>query len=303
MATNATPGDDRCIVCPLSDPLPRPRGKATDTLQQSLYQPLSLSLCRSGVSVLVAVRELPAGLVGCVPVRSDEHELVSAAASGMRDDKPLPKAIHPPPSISIPPIDHHPGPAGPAAYKTPRPIPFPFLHHHRLASPSHTSPRQETIPGAQAPQAIPAALSRSQDQQEKKKKKNAADGGRRVRHHHHQRRRGGVAGGGGGGIRVARMASGNAVVVFSSSGCCMCHVVKRLLLGLGVGPTVYELDHLSPGGRDIQAALSQLLPPGHPPVPVVFVGGRLLGGVEKVMACHINGTLVPLLKQAGALWL
>ncbi|XP_066398571.1 glutaredoxin-C9-like [Miscanthus floridulus] len=105
--------------------------------------------------------------------------------------------------------------------------------------------------------------------------------------------------------RVARMASGNAVVVFSASGCCMCHVVKRLLLGLGVGPTVYELDQMAGtgGGREIQAALSQLLPPGQPPVPVVFVGGRLLGGVEKVMACHINGTLVPLLKQAGALWL
>ncbi|XP_062190430.1 glutaredoxin-C9-like isoform X2 [Phragmites australis] len=105
--------------------------------------------------------------------------------------------------------------------------------------------------------------------------------------------------------RVARMASGNAVVVFSASGCCMCHVVKRLLLGLGVGPTVYELDQLggAGGGREIQAALAQLLPPGQPAVPVVFVGGRLLGGVEKVMACHINGTLVPLLKQAGALWL
>ena len=103
--------------------------------------------------------------------------------------------------------------------------------------------------------------------------------------------------------RVARMASGNAVVVFSASGCCMCHVVKRLLLGLGVGPTVYELDQLGGGGREIQAALAQLLPPGQPPVPVVFVGGRLLGGVDKVMACHINGTLVPLLKQAGALWL
>lgn len=105
--------------------------------------------------------------------------------------------------------------------------------------------------------------------------------------------------------RVARMASGNAVVVFSASGCCMCHVVKRLLLGLGVGPTVYELDQMTGngGGREIQAALAQLLPPGQPPVPVVFVGGRLLGGVEKVMACHINGTLVPLLKQAGALWL
>lgn len=105
--------------------------------------------------------------------------------------------------------------------------------------------------------------------------------------------------------RVARMASGNAVVVFSASGCCMCHVVKRLLLGLGVGPTVYDLDQMAGagGGREIQAALAQLLPPGQPPVPVVFVGGRLLGGVDKVMACHINGTLVPLLKQAGALWL
>uniref|UniRef100_A0A0D3GMC4 Glutaredoxin domain-containing protein n=1 Tax=Oryza barthii TaxID=65489 RepID=A0A0D3GMC4_9ORYZ len=97
--------------------------------------------------------------------------------------------------------------------------------------------------------------------------------------------------------RVARMASGNAVVVFSAS-----RVLHRLLLGLGVGPAVYELDQLA-AAADIQAALSQLLPPGQPPVPVVFVGGRLLGGVEKVMACHINGTLVPLLKQAGALWL
>jgi glutaredoxin 3 len=112
--------------------------------------------------------------------------------------------------------------------------------------------------------------------------------------------------------RVARMAGGNAVVVFSASGCCMCHVVKRLLLGLGVGPTVYELDQMGGLGREIQAALGQLLSSpgpgvggGHhqPAVPVVFVGGRLLGGVEKVMACHINGTLVPLLKEAGALWL
>ncbi|XP_020093123.1 glutaredoxin-C9-like [Ananas comosus] len=116
--------------------------------------------------------------------------------------------------------------------------------------------------------------------------------------------------------RVARMASGNAVVVFSVSGCCMCHVVKRLLLGLGVGPTVYELDQLDRGVADIQAVLSHLLASTSPAaasgasgsatasaVPVVFVGGKLLGGVEKVMSCHINGSLVPLLKQAGALWL
>ena len=123
--------------------------------------------------------------------------------------------------------------------------------------------------------------------------------------------------------RVLRMAQGNAVVVFSVSGCCMCHVVKRLLLGLGVGPTVYEIDQLQGGtergeaaGREIRAVLSRLVvgPSSSSEhaqtaaavgsgLPAVFVGGKLLGGVEKVMACHINGSLVPLLKQAGALWL
>ncbi|KAJ4800077.1 Thioredoxin superfamily protein [Rhynchospora pubera] len=108
--------------------------------------------------------------------------------------------------------------------------------------------------------------------------------------------------------RITLMASNNAVVVFSVSTCCMCHVVKRLLLGLGVGPTVYELDQ-ERGGREIQAVLSQLLSASpvmsgpHGVVPVVFIGGKLLGGVDKVMSCHINGSLVPLLKQAGALWL
>jgi hypothetical protein len=91
--------------------------------------------------------------------------------------------------------------------------------------------------------------------------------------------------------RVARMASGNAVVVFRASGCCMCHVVKRLLLGLGVGPTVYELDQMvvgfgsGCGGREIQAALAQLLPPGQPPVPVVFVGevpGAITGAAARL---------------------
>ncbi|XP_074587760.1 glutaredoxin-C9-like [Curcuma longa] len=117
--------------------------------------------------------------------------------------------------------------------------------------------------------------------------------------------------------RVARMASGKAVVVFSVSGCCMCYVVKRLLLGMGVGPTVYELDQFDDddeagGGGEIQAVLAHLLAEGTggaggaknaAGVPAVFVGGKLLGGVEEVMSSHINGSLVPLLKQAGALWL
>ncbi|XAR72492.1 Thioredoxin-disulfide reductase [Bertholletia excelsa] len=104
--------------------------------------------------------------------------------------------------------------------------------------------------------------------------------------------------------RVRVMASGNAVVVFTIGGCCMCHVVKQLLFGLGVGPTIVELDRLDKAGRDIHAVLNQLSGGGgKQAVPAVFVGGKFLGGIETVMACHINGTLVPLLKDAGALWL
>ncbi|CAK9217391.1 unnamed protein product [Sphagnum troendelagicum] len=118
--------------------------------------------------------------------------------------------------------------------------------------------------------------------------------------------------GGGGGDRTAmamekveKLAAENAVVVFSQSGCCMCHVVKRLFCSLGVGPTVYELDEQS-GGGDLEKALVRLV--GEPqavpaPVPAVFVGGKLIGGLDHVMAAHINGSLVPLLKEAGALWL
>ena len=38
-------------------------------------------------------------------------------------------------------------------------------------------------------------------------------------------------------------------------------------------------------------------------VPVVFIGAKLVGTMDHVMASHINGSLVPLLKEAGALWL
>ncbi|KAI4381345.1 hypothetical protein MLD38_007424 [Melastoma candidum] len=105
--------------------------------------------------------------------------------------------------------------------------------------------------------------------------------------------------------RIVRLATGSAVVVFSMSGCCMCHAVKRLFCGMGVNPTVYELDH-DPRGKEIERTLMRLVginSPGGMAVPVVFVGGKLVGAMDRVMASHINGTLVPLLKEAGALWL
>ncbi|EFJ27550.1 hypothetical protein SELMODRAFT_80143 [Selaginella moellendorffii] len=101
--------------------------------------------------------------------------------------------------------------------------------------------------------------------------------------------------------RVERMVSENAVVIFSMSSCCMCHVVKSLLCSLGVNPTVYEMDEESDGG-DMEEALARIMGDSQV-VPTVFIGGKLIGGLDQVMAAHISGSLVPQLKEAGALWL
>ncbi|CAN8299733.1 unnamed protein product [Cochlearia groenlandica] len=102
------------------------------------------------------------------------------------------------------------------------------------------------------------------------------------------------------------MAGESAVVIFSLSTCCMCHAVKRLFRGMGVSPVVNELD-LHPYGVDIHGALLGLLDVSSATsqggLPVVFIGGKMVGTMERVMASHINGSLVPLLKDAGALWL
>lgn len=87
----------------------------------------------------------------------------------------------------------------------------------------------------------------------------------------------------------------------------MCYVVKNLLLGLGVNPTIFEVN--SEDEEAVMKELSRIVggdeqnDGGRWHFPVVFVGGRLFGGIERVMSTHISGELVPILKEAGALWL
>ncbi|XP_052202618.1 glutaredoxin-C9-like [Diospyros lotus] len=108
------------------------------------------------------------------------------------------------------------------------------------------------------------------------------------------------------GTRAQRLVAENAVIVFARRGCCMCHVVKRLLLGHGVNPTVVEIEEQEEPA--VIGELSSVLPVGGKDgqkveFPAVFVGGKLFGGLEKIMESHISGELVPILKKAGALWL
>ncbi|KAF7803400.1 glutaredoxin-C9 [Senna tora] len=99
----------------------------------------------------------------------------------------------------------------------------------------------------------------------------------------------------------ARMVAENAVIVIGRRGCCMCHVVKRLLQGLGVNPPVHEVAEDDEAA--VAAQLSTTMGGGEVNFPAVFVGGKLFGGLERVMATHISGELIPILKDAGALWL
>ncbi|KAL6848665.1 hypothetical protein ACP4OV_021248 [Aristida adscensionis] len=111
-----------------------------------------------------------------------------------------------------------------------------------------------------------------------------------------------AAAAGAGGEAVRRAVAESPVLVVGRRGCCLTHVVKLLLQGLGVNPAVHEVAGEaelagavggggSGGGADVVA------------LPAVFVGGRLLGGLDRLMAVHISGELVPILKDAGALWL
>lgn len=96
---------------------------------------------------------------------------------------------------------------------------------------------------------------------------------------------------------VERAVAESPVLVVGRRGCCLSHVVKRLLQGLGVNPAVHEVAD--------EAALAAVVatPAADAALPAVFVGGKLLGGLDRLMAVHISGELVPILKKAGALWL
>ncbi|KAJ9550131.1 hypothetical protein OSB04_014176 [Centaurea solstitialis] len=106
----------------------------------------------------------------------------------------------------------------------------------------------------------------------------------------------------------------NAVIVVARRGCCMSHVVKRLLNGHGVNPSVFEFEEEEEEDvvKELETMLTMTMIKAEKDdvverrrvqFPAVFIGGRLFGGLDRVMATHITGELIPVLKQAGALWL
>ncbi|XP_027366798.1 monothiol glutaredoxin-S11 [Abrus precatorius] len=98
--------------------------------------------------------------------------------------------------------------------------------------------------------------------------------------------------------KVMRLASEKGVVVFTKSSCCLCYAVNILFQELGVTPVVHEIDK-DLEGKEMEKALTRL--GCNPPVPAVFIGGKLVGSTNEVMSLHLSGSLTPLLKPYRAL--
>ncbi|KAL7164578.1 hypothetical protein ACSBR2_040473 [Camellia fascicularis] len=98
--------------------------------------------------------------------------------------------------------------------------------------------------------------------------------------------------------RIRRLISENPVIIFSKSSCYMCHVMRLLLSGIGVHPTVIELDD----DDEISAVPSDDDDDGGgAAAPALFIGGTRVGGLERLNALHVSGHLVPKLVEVGAL--
>ncbi|KAL5712915.1 Monothiol glutaredoxin-S2 [Ranunculus cassubicifolius] len=84
------------------------------------------------------------------------------------------------------------------------------------------------------------------------------------------------------------------------SSCSMSYAIKSLFHDLAVNAAIYELDE-EPNGREMERSLQRL--GCNPTVPAVFIGGALVNSTTNIMSLHISGSLIPMLKDAGAIWL
>ncbi|EFJ11259.1 hypothetical protein SELMODRAFT_126550 [Selaginella moellendorffii] len=89
------------------------------------------------------------------------------------------------------------------------------------------------------------------------------------------------------------------VLVICASSCCVSLVVRELFSKLGVCPTLFDIDTDCEDGVEVERVLANLAG-SKQPIPLIFVGGKLVGGLDRLMADHISGRLLRQLSEANA---
>ncbi|KAJ3691976.1 hypothetical protein LUZ60_012326 [Juncus effusus] len=86
---------------------------------------------------------------------------------------------------------------------------------------------------------------------------------------------------------IQRLIIDNPIIILSKKECFISHAMRRLLTAVGAQPSVIELD-------ESESELGSVL-------PVLFVGGVKIGGLDGLVGLHLTGELVPKLVHAGAI--
>ncbi|XP_039115254.1 monothiol glutaredoxin-S5-like [Dioscorea cayenensis subsp. rotundata] len=98
------------------------------------------------------------------------------------------------------------------------------------------------------------------------------------------------------------------VVIVGRRGCHMNYAAQRLLEKLKAYPTMHEVSEEFVVRMTFMRILGRTLRGDDkilaaPLFPVIFIGGKLVGGLDRLIAIHVTGKLIPMLKEAGAIWL
>ncbi|KAK9478347.1 thioredoxin-like protein [Lipomyces japonicus] len=98
-------------------------------------------------------------------------------------------------------------------------------------------------------------------------------------------------------LEIKTLIEENPVIVFSKSYCPYCKATKSTFDQEGVKHKDLELDQLDTGAA-IQNTLAALT--NQRTVPVIFIGGKFIGGNSDLQVLKKNSQLKQLLKDAGA---
>ena len=98
---------------------------------------------------------------------------------------------------------------------------------------------------------------------------------------------------------VRNLVNEKPLVIFSKSSCCVSHSMKQLMSSYGANATIYELDEI-PNGNEVEKGLTSM--GSKPSVPTIFIGNKFVGGSNEIVSLQIQGKLVPMLIEAGAIW-
>ncbi|KAH0697080.1 hypothetical protein KY290_014507 [Solanum tuberosum] len=101
---------------------------------------------------------------------------------------------------------------------------------------------------------------------------------------------------------ILKVVAENPIVIVAVRGCFMCVTVNGLVQRLGVNPKMVEVEEVEKSAMLVKLSKIEGSDGGPWELPAVYVGGTLLGGVDKVMEAHVKGEFVPMLREVGALW-